>query len=73
MMALLRRCFICVMLLSGISGNAAMAQIAAPVCLRPRGINALESSGAELERSGVSIQLFGSLQVGKPEFIRCMD
>src|SRR5687768_10497403 len=67
-MSLLRRCFICVMLISGIFANAASAQVAAPVCADPAASMLWEVKGAGLDSRGVSIQLFGSLHVGKPEF-----
>ncbi len=67
-MSLLRRCFICLMLIAGIFANPAAAQGTAPVCADPAASMLWEVKGAGLDSRGVSIQLFGSLHVGKPEF-----
>jgi uncharacterized protein YbaP (TraB family) len=67
-MSLLRRCFICVMLISGIFANSAIAQATAPVCADPAASMLWEVKGTALDSRDVSIQLFGSLHVGKPEF-----
>lgn len=67
-MALLRRCFLCVLLLSGTFANPAAAQVAVPMCADPAASMLWEVTGAALDSRGVSIQLFGSLHVGKPEF-----
>jgi uncharacterized protein YbaP (TraB family) len=56
------------LLLSGTFANPAAAQVAAPVCADPAASMLWEVTGAALDSRGVSIQLFGSLHVGKPEF-----
>jgi uncharacterized protein YbaP (TraB family) len=67
-MALLRRYFLCVLLLSCTLANPAAAQGPVPVCADPEATMLWKVTGASLESQGVSIQLFGSLHVGKPEF-----
>jgi uncharacterized protein YbaP (TraB family) len=55
-------------LLPGILADTSLAQAIAPVCSDPAASMLWEVSGAGLDNKGVSIQLFGSLHVGKPEF-----
>ncbi len=60
-------------LLSGIFTGPALAQSVTPVCADPAASMLWEVSGAGLGNKGVSIQLFGSLHVGKPEFYPLPD
>ncbi|MES2624214.1 MAG: TraB/GumN family protein [Pseudomonadota bacterium] len=67
-MRLIKLFYAAVMLLLSISSSVASAQASAPVCTDPAATMLWEVKGAELDKTGVSIKLFGSLHVGKPEF-----
>lgn len=68
-MSLLRRCSIFMLLVFGVLAHSAhSAQAASPVCANPAASMLWEVTGAALDSQGVTIRLFGSLHVGKPEF-----
>ena len=72
-MRLLRLFSLCAVLLLGVLANAASAQGFAPVCSDPAASMLWEVKGAALDNRGVTIKLFGSLHIGKPEFYPLSD
>jgi uncharacterized protein len=67
-MRLLQIFFVSTVLLLGVHPGLSSAQAAAPACADPSASMLWEVTGSTLDSRGVSIQLFGSLHVGKPEF-----
>ena len=67
-MRLLKLVSVCAVLLMCFAAGSVVAQALTPACTDPNASMLWEVKGPGLDSRGVSIKLFGSLHVGKPEF-----